>query len=383
MEIISKSYLFLYIIYKDFARNKKTGDFKISDEPRKRATQNDILEFMKEIDNYIAKKYPNLANRIVNANCMDIEKTLLTSQGASSYLLMPRSVIYVTMVMEHNGDVTQLYDSFGGFGIFDDNFSTPDKWFDRIDRLYEDTRRKNEGIYAEGGIHECIIDSNLTGLMAHEAIGHTTEGDTVLKGSVARENVGNMVASELVTLRDYANNINGEICQVPIFIDDEGVTCKDANIIENGVLKEFMHNRETAQELGFENTGNARAWQYMDEPEVRMRNTVIMPGESKLEDMISSIEDGYYFGRCSNGQADSTSEFMFGAVLGYEIKNGKFGRALKDSTISGVAFEVLKTVSMVSDSFEWVPGATCWKKQMNIVGMGGPAIKCKVTVGGK
>jgi TldD protein len=112
-------------------------------------------------------------------------------------------------------------------------------------------------------------------------------------------------------------------------------------------------------------------------------NTAILPGTSKLEDMIASIEDGYYLVKSSNGQADTTSEFMFGVVLGYEIKNGKLAKAIKDLTISGVAFEVLQHVTMVSDDMSWSCGGMCGKKQMIPVGMGGPALKTKVNIGGR
>ena len=114
-----------------------------------------------------------------------------------------------------------------------------------------------------------------------------------------------------------------------------------------------------------------------------MRNTAILPGKSKLEDMIASIDNGYYLMKSSNGEADSTSEFMFGVVMGYEIKNGKLGKAIKDTTISGVAFDMLKTITMISDDMAWSCGGMCGKKQGIPVGMGGPAIKCKVNIGGK
>jgi TldD protein len=99
--------------------------------------------------------------------------------------------------------------------------------------------------------------------------------------------------------------------------------------------------------------------------------------------MIASIEDGYYLIQPSNGQADSTSEFMFGVTMGYEIKNGKLGKAIKDTTISGVAFDMLKTVTMVSDDMTWNNAGMCGKKQWIPVSMGGPAIKCKINIGGK
>ena len=96
-------------------------------------------------------------------------------------------------------------------------------------------------------------------------------------------------------------------------------------------------------------------------------------------------------GCCSNNeqmtampnQADTTGEFMFGIMMGYEIKNGKLGRAVRDTTISGFAFQMLQTVDMLSDDMVWSCSGTCGKKQPMPVGMGGPAVKCKVNVAGK
>ena len=149
------------------------------------------------------------------------------------------------------------------------------------------------------------------------------------------------------------------------------------------VLRSYLHNKESALHYGVKPTGNARAWSFADEPLIRMRNTAILPGKDGLEAMISSIDDGYYLIRPSNGQADTTSEFMFGVVLGYEIKNGKLGRAIFDTTISGVAFDMLKTVTMVSNEMKWLVSGMCGKKQPMPVGMGGPAIKCRVNIGGR
>ena len=99
--------------------------------------------------------------------------------------------------------------------------------------------------------------------------------------------------------------------------------------------------------------------------------------------MIASVDDGYFFFDTNNGQADTTGEFMFGVTGGFEIKNGKLGRAILDTTISGVAFEMLKTVDMVSDTVEWGSSGFCGKKQPMPVGLGGPAIRCEVMVGGR
>ena len=220
-------------------------------------------------------------------------------------------------------------------------------------------------------------------MLAHEAVGHTVEADFVQSGSVAAHCMNKKVASELINMTDFANTAFGKRCPIPVYVDDEGVEAKDVRIIENGVLKSYMHNRESAELYGVEPTGNARAYAFSDEPLIRMRNTFVLPGESKLDEMIASIKDGYYLTKSGNGQADSTGEFMFGVDMGYEIKNGKLGRAIKSTTISGVAFEMLKTVTMVSDDLTWTSCGMCGKKQPIPVSMGGPAIKCRLNVGGR
>ena len=144
-----------------------------------------------------------------------------------------------------------------------------------------------------------------------------------------------------------------------------------------------MNSRETAARYGMVPRGNARAWAFNDEPLIRMRNTCILPGASTLDEMIASVEDGYYLIESSNGQADLTGEFMFGVSLGYEIKNGKLGHALLDTTVSGVAFEMLKTVDMLSDHVSWSSSGFCGKKQPMPVGMGGPDMRCRITIGGR
>jgi len=229
-----------------------------------------------------------------------------------------------------------------------------------------------------------ILGGILSGMLAHEAVGHTVEADLVLGGSVAGYNLNKRVASELVSLVDYAQTTFGKSVPLPIYADDEGTKAEDAPlIIENGILRGYMNNRESAEHFGMTPAGNARAYLFSDEPLIRMRNTCILPGTSKLEEMIASVEDGYYFLDTNNGQADTTGEFMFGVTGGYEIKNGKLGRPILDTTISGVAFEMLKTVDMVSDEVVWASSGMCGKKQPMPVGMGGPALRCKVMVGGK
>jgi TldD protein len=268
-------------------------------------------------------------------------------------------------------------------GDFAASFADPRSLFAGVDALYERLMEKREGVYAQAGMKTVVLGGDLCGMLAHEAVGHTVEADLVLGGSVAGPNLGKPVASELVSLTDFANTWNGEILPQPVWVDDEGTPAKDAKIIENGVLVGYMNNRETAQHFGMTPWGNARAYSFSDEPLIRMRNTAVLPGKDKLADIIASVEDGYYLLDTNNGQADTTGEFMFGVCMGYEIKKGKLGRAILDTTITGVAFDMLKTVDMVSDTMTWGSSGFCGKKQPMPTGLGGPALRCRVMVGGR
>jgi TldD protein len=351
---------------------------------KNRKTQAEVVQFLNGVDAYITSRWPGLRSRTVQLADLDMEKRFFNSDGSDAYSNVTRSLVIVSMSYDNaQGQPVTLRKAFGGRGQFEDVFDSPDALHDDIVELHRHLQNKVSAVAPRAGMHDVILDSELAGILAHEAIGHTAEADIVREGSVAADFVGQQVASPLISMTDFAHTQGGEILPVPLFVDDEGIEARDVPLIEDGVLNGYMHNKDSAAHFGEAVTGNARAYQFFDEPLIRMRNTAILPGKDKLEDMIASVEDGYYLMWPSNGQADSTSEFMFGVSLGYEIKNGKLANAITDTTIAGVAFDMLKTVTMVSDEMTWGCAGMCGKKQIIPVGMGGPAVKCRIHVGGE
>ncbi|MGC9367655.1 MAG: TldD/PmbA family protein [bacterium] len=346
-------------------------------------SRKELIDFACQIDNYIEQKYPQLVTRKIFHHQHNMSKNFLNSIGSSLNYFLPRNIISIALSGENKTNKDKVVFSLNGFGD-EETINNPESIYPEIDKHYEHLRRKLEGIYPEVGEHECILDSNLIGVFAHETVGHTTEGDIVKNGSIAGEYLNQPVASSLVSIVDFANTAFGKLCPVPVFVDDEGTKAEDVILIEKGILKNYLHNKETADYFNTKSTGNARALYYHEQPLVRMRNTVILPGKSKLEDMISSIDKGYYLITKRSGEADSTSEFMVGISLGYEIVNGKLGRGLKDTIITGIAFDMMKTVTAVSDEMTWSKGSGCGKNgYYMIVDHGGPSIKCRIKVGGR
>lgn len=340
----------------------------------------DRTSFLKALDAMILELCPKLIGRTLSIFEEKIERDLLVCDGTSGYTVMQRSYVYVFLTAEgKDGQPLELFRAFDA----PETLTDPRELAEGITELYEMLMAKCEGVYAEAGVKTVILDGALAGMLAHEAVGHTVEADLVLGGSVAAHNVGKSVASEMVSMTDFAHTVLGNEAPLPVYLDDEGTPAEDCPIIKDGVLCEFMNSRESAAHFGMTPRGNARAFSFSDEPLIRMRNTVILPGKDKLEDMISTVDDGYYLVQTGNGQADTTGEFMFGISMGYEIKKGKIGRAILDTTISGVAFEMLKTVDMMSDSLKMESSGYCGKKQPMPVGLGGPDMRCKVMIGGR
>nr|MCR4587383.1 TldD/PmbA family protein [Lachnospiraceae bacterium] len=327
--------------------------------------QKRIIDVCRQVDDYIVQNLDNLVSRTVVYTEDSQDKIIYSSDGCSGHVTNPRCYLYVFLSAETpGGQPVELFDAFGGAGSFEDNFSDLQPVFDGLVKLHKQLMDKREGVYAQAGVKTVVLGGMVSGMIAHEAVGHTVEADLVLGGSVAGPNLNKQVASPLISMVDYASVAVDGPAKLPIYLDDEGIPATDAVLIEDGILKGYMNDRESAMHFGVKPAGNARAWSFSDEPLIRMRNTAVLPGKDKLEDIIASVDDGYYLLRTGNGQADLTGEFMFGVTMGYEIKHGKLGKAILDTTVSGVAFDMLKTVDMVSDELIWSSSGFCGKKQM-------------------
>jgi TldD protein len=342
------------------------------------------MERLAELHAWCARRYPELESTRFLLSDEDHAKHVGTDAGADATNRIQRAQCYVTFsALGDDGAPVELSEYLSGKGGLGDLPLGVDELAPLLDKLHEHVQAKRHAVAARGGLHTVVLAPELAGMLAHEAMGHPCEADLVLGGSVTGSLVGQRVASELVTMIDAAHHFAGEETMIPVYADDEGTPARDAVLIERGILKEFMTSRETAARLGIPATGSARAYSPHDEPLVRMRNTVIVPGTARLADMIAGVDDGVLVLKTANGQADSTTEFMFGVTLAYEIHNGRLGRALRDTTISGSAIKVLSSVDAVSDDLYWSCSGYCGKKQPMVVSMGGPALRARVHIGGQ
>jgi len=347
-------------------------------------TQTEAVDFLGALQAFCAQRYPGLKSTRLVLTDEHHSKWLSTSRGGESLSSIQRAVLGINFVSETaDGQPVDLSDNLSCQGSLADLPSSLAELTPRLDELHRHLMAKREAVPARGGQTTVVLGPELAGILAHEAMGHPCEADIVLGGAVTRSLLGQRVASDRVTMTDYAHTYRGREIMAPVYVDDEGTPSEDVVLIENGMLRGLMHSRETAARFGHATTGSARAYGPSDEPLIRMRNTVIEPGSDKLADMIAGVDEGYLLLKTTNGQADSTTEFMFGVTLGYEITGGKLGRAIRDTTLSGSAIKVLQSVDAVSDDMAWSCSGYCGKKQPMVVSFAGPALRARAHLGGQ
>jgi TldD protein len=231
----------------------------------------------------------------------------------------------------------------------------------------------------KAGTYPVILDQELAGVFIHEAVGHAVEADHVLEGnSILSGKIGEQIASPLITV--YDDPSLHEYGYYPF--DDEGAESKRTTLIQNGVLKSFIHSRETAGKLGGESR-NSRAQGY-SRPVIRMSNTFIAPDGMKFDEMLAELKDGIYLKGSRGGQVNpGEGVFQFNAESGFIVKNGELTTSLRDVSLSGNTLEILNNVSAVGNDLEMNSGRCGKAGQLVPVSDGAPHVLVnKAMVGG-
>ena len=181
-------------------------------------------------------------------------------------------------------------------------------------------------------------------------------GKNVYKGvSPMRGKIGEKLFDEKISLCDDGT-LHGRPESAPY--DDEGVPHKRNVLVEKGVLKSFIYDLRTAAQFGVESTGNAQRGLF-NQPEPSSTNFIIQPGETLLKDMITSIDEGILVeGLLGLGQGNIISgAFSNPLALAFKIEKGEIVGRVKDMSIAGNVYDLLKNVGAVSQETEWVYGS--------------------------
>ncbi len=353
------------------------------DDPLASLSEQDKIAFLQQIDSIARATSPYV--RQVMANMVAVHEIILIvdESGRMTADVRPLVRTNVSVIVERNGQMESA--TAGGGGRFSlDFFLNTNK----AQEYAEDAVRKAlinlDAEAAPAGSMTVVLGNGWPGVLLHEAIGHGLEGDFNRKGTSAfAGRIGEQVAAKGITVVDDGTL---EQRRGSLSVDDEGTQTQCTTLIEDGILKGYMYDRQNAALMGTQSTGNGRRQSYSCLPMPRMTNTYMQAGDYAPEEIIASVEKGIYAVNFSGGQVDITSgKFVFSTSEAYLIENGKLGKPLKNATLIGNGPDVLTRVSMVGNDLALDSGiGVCGKDGQGVpVGVGQPTLRVDgLTVGG-
>ncbi|MGA2912776.1 MAG: TldD/PmbA family protein [Methanoregula sp.] len=322
-----------------------------------------------------AAVYPSVVNR--RANYIEkIENVHFTDSSENEYSYeMSRSGFNVLAVASRNGNVQMGYErehSIRGFNLR--HQQALGKKAAKIAVALLDAGA------AKGGKMRAVLDPELAGVFAHEAVGHASEGDLVQEGnSVLKGKTGQKIGNENLTIIDDPGI--HEFGFDPV--DAEGVAVLRTEIIKKGIINAYLHNRETLSSVGNGVAGHARAMPG-EPPLVRMSNTFIETGDATEHEIFEECRNGIFLRGSRGGQVDpGRGIFQFNAEYGYLVENGECTKMVKDVSLSGEILATLHGIALCGNKRSMSPGY-CGKGGQSVpVSDGAPHILlCDAVVGG-
>ncbi len=362
----------------------KPWSFKKKYKTRKDPTGVDLEEKIELVrDLYAWLK--GFDERIVNAGVRYrdeiVEKCFMNTEGSELYYRAPLIRLVLVSFAKLGKNVQVDHMAHGGFGL-------GYEFIDHLD-LDEECRSVSKGAVelldaerAPSGKLPVVLDAEMAGLIAHESFGHGLEADQVLRNRSFLSNMlGKRVASNSVTIVD---NSSYESAYGSYPFDDEGIRSRKNILVERGILKSFLHSRETASSFNVRSTGNGRAESFSHKILVRMSNTYFEKEEWKLEEMLEDIDYGVYLVKGSHGMEDPLGGgLQISSVKGFLIEHGELTKPLRSISLSGNVLELLRNVDAVGKDFKLDSG-TCGKGFEDFVRVtsGGPSIRVKEAIVG-
>lgn len=362
---------------------KTNAKLYVEDNPLNDHAFDQKVKILQDIDAYARSTDP----RVKQVSCSLLGSwqavEIMRTDGETLRDIRPLVRLNVSVVVE-DGDRQESgsYGAGGRTGYSD--YIDPANWQHYVDDALRQALLSLDAVPAPAGEMPIVLGPGWPGILLHEAIGHGLEGDFNRKKTSAFAGLMNQrVAAPGVTVVDDGTLTDR---RGSLTIDDEGTPTSKTVLIEDGILKGFMHDRLNARLMGMAPTGNGRRESFACMPMPRMTNTYMTSGDREPEEILQSVKNGLYAVSFGGGQVDITNgKFVFSCTEAYRIEDGKVGAPVKDATLIGNGPDVLTKVSMVGNDMELDSGiGTCGKNGQGVpVGVGQPTLLIdELTVGG-
>ena len=349
----------------------------------------DIVSVLAHIDKSMTESAP-MVNRFISLGMEERTKFFANSDDSKIASVIPRIDIFTIPTIKEGEKMSQASIHRGvsmGWEYMD-----PDKRAQEICHEIAMTHKNmKEGVKAPAGKIDMVLGPEVVGIAAHESCGHPYEADRISGREAAQAGesfvnasmMGSRIGSSVATVVDDPTLPNSYGFYL---YDDEGVKARPKILIKNGMINEFLHNRETsaAMDMGQSN-GGARADNYDREAIVRMSNTFVAPGDRSDEELFEDIKLGVYMKSFKEWNIDDKryNQRYIGREA-YLIENGEVKAPVKAPILELTTPAFWTAIDAVGKDLEF-SAATCGKGEPSQgipVYIGGPHIRLKgITLG--
>lgn len=332
----------------------------------------DFLPFLKELEKAVFSRDSRIIKVIARMSDSVSDVMMFNSMGELTCDTRPMGSVTVTAVFQQGARTENKTASRSfrtgaeliGAGLVKE---LADEVVEGIDERFEAARPK-------GGQMPVVMGAGASGILLHEAMGHALEADFNRKGqSIFSDRMGQQVCPKGVSVVDDGtvafNRGSGNY-------DDEGVPAQKTYMIEDGILRSYLHDRISASWYGVPSTGNGRRENFRYNPIPRMRATYMESGEADPQGIIADVKQGIYVDEFSNGQVKiGEGDFTFFVKSGFLIENGRLTAPVKDINIIGNGPQALADIVAVGNDLKIDNGTwTCGKEQSVPVSCGMPTV---------
>jgi TldD protein len=328
-----------------------------------------------------------IAATISGCTVDSVSKYFVNSEGSRISSVVPRIGAFVFITVVEHGKTEQASEQFGYSG----GWEAFDKWNISEKMIHNAKVLKNiilKGRSVKPGTMDLICGPEVTGIAAHESCGHPMEADRILGREMSQAGrsfvfqggpfwIGTRIGNDVVTIVDDPTL---EHSYGHYAFDDEGVKARRRFLYKNGLINEFLHNRESAAKLGTKSNGSSRSINYNREAIVRMANTFVLPGDLTEEELTEDVEQGIYMKSFTEWNIDDKRfNQRYVGKEAYMIRNGELGGPIARPVIETTTLKFWTAVDAITKKVEF-DAATCGKgdpSQGIPVYAGGPCIRLR------
>jgi TldD protein len=283
---------------------------------------------------------------------------VFTSHGEATEEWRSTLTFSISVVAERNGLLQTAHEAISGTAGFE--FFERNNVAALAKKVAERAVQRLSAPPAPLGEMPVIIAAEAGGTLIHEAIGHPLEADAVQKdvSPVYKGAVGKVVGNEKVSVLEDPT-MPGQ--RGFYAFDDEGIPSQRVVLVDHGVLKTYLYDRQTAQKDRVQSNGHGRRESFRHRPIPRMANTFVAPGPDDPKMILRSVQNGLLVTKMGGGQVEpATGDFVFEVEEGFLIRDGQVKDLIRSANLLGNGPDVLKAIDLVGSDMGWSVG-TCGK----------------------